>query len=896
MVVDNHARASQRLSKSGGHYESRTIDSIGDAGYPLTLFAYGEEPFHIRLVYDPRVFGEAQMQRLITQLEELIVGYLDKPEITVAELSTLLCPAPLLSDWQSNEPVNLAHEILRRAADYGEQIALVDQTASWTYAELCEQVLHLAQALQRRGLTPGSLVAVHLDRTVDLVSTMLAIHLCNCSYPPLDINHPEAARSTTLREADCDWLIHDDSLNAPTRCSHSLSVDDLRNDPVDESSVVPIAMDHPAYVIFTSGSTGTPKGVAIDHASVINLVEDFVKRLEIDAHTRWLAVTTVSFDIHVLELFAPLWSGATVVLCQDAERRSGRELQRVIEQHEINYLQATPTTWQLLINSGWTGTQDMTALVGGEAWPGNLADMLSPRVQRLWNVYGPTESTVWSTAYEVIDPQAPLFIGLPIQGTDAVVLDAQERPVAPGMIGSLHIGGVGLAREYYRQPDLTAAKFRTHRFQERAHRLYDTGDLVRFHEDGLLEYVGRIDRQLKVRGHRIEPAAIETALSKLGFESSIVDHRQDHGLVAWIATRADEVADEQSVRADLGAVLPYYMVPSRIVCVRVIPLTLNDKRDVARLPDPPDRTDENVGDITALDRAILELWQAQLPGVSLGMDDDYFEAGGESLGALEILQEMEKLFERDISDTVLFANPTPAGFKRAIGANTKSSFSILPLNEADGTGNLFCVSGLTLYRSLAQVLEGRFKVYGTYTDRERQFNEGHFHNHEELISVAESYADLIQSKQAHGPYRVAGVSLAGVIALEAGRILQERGEEVERVFLFDTTLRSGIRYKGVDGFKKWLKRFGARGGLRTARKDIDWVRSSALDRYRPTSYSGAVLIFVAETGFGAGIERNTALGWDSVCSDLKAVRVKGTHLSILQGSNVAALSPWFDRG
>ncbi|MEV0756288.1 non-ribosomal peptide synthetase [Streptosporangium sp. NPDC050280] len=433
-----------------------------------------------------------------------------------------------------------------------------------------------------------------------------------------------------------------------------------------------------AYVIYTSGSTGRPKGVEVPRRAVENLLGAFSGRLGLTPEDRWLAVTTLSFDISVLELLLPLACGARIVVASAREAADGAALRALAVAEGITVLQATPATWRILLEAGGVPETIRTRLCGGEALPRDLADALLAPGTSLWNVYGPTETTVWSTAGTVAPSPAGIGLGEPISETSLYVLDDGGLPVADGEAGELHIGGDGVARGYRGMPALTAARFLPDPFTSRpGARMYATGDLVRRAPDGRLEYLGRADRQVKIRGFRIELDEIETVLRSADQvrQAAVGACEGPDGLpalVAYVVPAAGSATAGlwEALRDRLRSSLPDYMVPAQLVTLDALPLTPNGKLDRAALPVPggaPVRTVPYRAPSTAAEDELAAIW-AEVLGIDepIGADDDFFELGGHSLMAAQIIARVQARFGAAVPLPALFEDPTVAGLARQL--------------------------------------------------------------------------------------------------------------------------------------------------------------------------------------------------------------------------------------
>nr|DAC76731.1 TPA_exp: methionyl-tRNA formyltransferase [Streptomyces sp. NRRL F-4335] len=555
--------------------------------------------------------------------------------------------------------------------------AVTDRHESLDYAGLDRRAEDLADRLRGRGIGPGDLVGIYLNRSVALPAALLAVMKTGAAYVPLDPIYPAERIAYMLADTGLPLVVTEAALagRLPAGDAEVLLLDG----PPPAAAPAPVHRprsraagtgDDLAYVIYTSGSTGRPKGVRVGHRALSNFLVSMVRTPGLTERDRLLAVTTVCFDIAGLELYAPLISGAEVEIADDDTATDGFRLSALIEERRPTVMQATPATWRMLVEAGWAGGSGLKVLCGGEALPRDLADALLARAGSVWNLYGPTETTIWSSVARVL-PDRPVTIGRPIDNTRLYVLDARQRPVAPGLPGELYIGGDGVADGYLGRPDLTAERFVRDVFDPAAGRLYRTGDLVRHLPDGELEYLDRADRQVKLHGYRIEPGEIEEALrAHPAVEQAVVLVREDmpgvRRLVAYLVARGGGPAVSE-LRDALGSTLPAYMVPTAFVVLDRLLWTANGKVDRRALPAPGAAAAAPAGAArpeAGAERVIAGVWSAVLGVEGVGADDNFFEVGGNSLLLMRVMGRLVQELDRPLTRVEMFKYPTVRSMAR----------------------------------------------------------------------------------------------------------------------------------------------------------------------------------------------------------------------------------------
>jgi len=540
--------------------------------------------------------------------------------------------------------------------------------ATVSYRELDERACRIAAWLTRHGAGPGQLVGVATGRGPDMVAALLGVLKSGAAYVPLDPGYPAQRLALMIGDAGLTLAVTD----PPTAGRLPLGdADVLVLGETDLGETGPAARPaHPdelAYVIYTSGSTGRPKGVQISHRALVNLLVSLGGRCRIGAESVLLALTSLSFDIAGLELFAPLLAGGEVVIAGPETTRAGERLAATVAAVAPTVVQATPATWQLLLDAGWPGQPGLTALAGGEAIPPALARELGGRVGELWNVYGPTETTIWSAA-QPIDP-ADVCIGGPVANTRIHLLDPWGEPVPPGVPGEVYLGGAGLARGYQGKPGLTAERFVPDPWTPGA-RLFRTGDAAKFRADGRLDFLGRLDAQVKVRGYRIELGDVEAALASCPGVAQAVAAVRGGQLAAYVVPAPGAEPTVTELRAHLAQRLPGYMIPARFATLAALPLTPNGKTDRKALPDPAAaaagtgvsyRPPEGEAETT-----LARIWADLLGGAPIGRDDNFFARGGDSLIAVRMVTQAGQAGLR-LTTRQVFQHQTLAALAAAAG-------------------------------------------------------------------------------------------------------------------------------------------------------------------------------------------------------------------------------------
>ena len=654
-VACNHQpsrRDALRELPGGLQLESLELDS-GIAKFDLTLNTEESRDGQVRgqFMYATDQFDAATIERLSRHFLNLLRGIVADPQCPVARLPLLDGGEreQLLYGWNASEsdyPRDAClHQLIeQQAARTPNDVAVTDGQCSFNYAELNRRANRLSHWLREQGVGPDSRVGVALERSIELPVALLAVLKAGGAYVPLDPEFPAERLAHMLEDSGVRLLLTQQPLldELPQTCARAFCLDRdwaLLDGYADSDLSNRAQPDDLAYVIYTSGSTGKPKGVAVRHGGVVNFMLGMAREPGLGASDRVLALTSLSFDISALELYLPLLVGGRVVLVdRDVARDPSRLLGVALEQG-VTVIQATPSTWTLL-----SGHADFPRLsgcrffCGGEALSAELADKLTAQTEQLWNLYGPTETTIWSAAWK-IEKGARALLGKPIANTQLYILDGELQPAPIGVAGELYIGGDGLARGYHGRPELTAERFVANPYgREMGARMYRTGDLARWRADGVLEYLGRIDHQVKIRGFRIELGEIESRLlGQPGVREAVVIARDAGQVKQLVGYVTGEI--ETDLRAALLEELPDYMVPAQIVPLERMPLTPNGKLDRKALPEPDFSLLQKTYRAPQSEReqTLAGIWCAVLGLERVGLDDNFFELGGDSIVSIQVV-------------------------------------------------------------------------------------------------------------------------------------------------------------------------------------------------------------------------------------------------------------------
>lgn len=649
-----------------------------------------EDGFFVDLDYNAYLFDEETMNRWIQHFEALLHSIAENPETPVAQLpltrdnqDIFRSAASNTASYASDIPL---HELFEaQAASTPDAVAVSFENTSLTYRELDEYANQFAQYLGTMEVGPEVLVGVLMERSAGMLVTLLGILKAGGAYVPMDPAYPSARLSHMITDAGLSILLTEKTILETldqTSFPDKLSVVDLdaewariakrsKKSPKSDTT-----SENLAYVIYTSGSTGKPKGVEITHQALVNFLTSMQQEPGFSADDTLLSVTTLSFDIAGLELYLPIITGGRVVILPRETTVDGIKLKEAIEDNGVTVMQATPATWRLLLDAGWDGKGDLRILCGGEAMPPALARELVDKGRELWNMYGPTETTIWSSVHRIEDRESVISIGKPIANTQFYILDEELQLVPPGSVGQLYIGGDGLARGYLKRPALTTERFIKNPFSKAPdERLYQTGDLARILPDGTFECLGRIDSQVKIRGYRIELGEVDAAFGEHGevTETVTVVREDNHGekmLVAYYVSGTKDPLPVADVKTFLRTRLPEYMIPLHFVKMDAMPQTPNGKVDRKALP-APDGPRPELGTVfepprTPIEQTIASVWADVLDLDKVGIHDNFFDLGGHSLQATRVMARLREPLQFDVPLRLFFEKPTIAELALAI--------------------------------------------------------------------------------------------------------------------------------------------------------------------------------------------------------------------------------------
>jgi amino acid adenylation domain-containing protein len=751
-----------------------------------------------------------------------------------------------------------------------------------------------------------------------MVAALIGVLKAGAAYLPLDPQFPKPRLQLIIEDAKPRVLLTQRSLleKLPPSDAVTIFCDDIFVSEDCGLAAAKASPDDLAYVLYTSGSTGAPKGVEVPHGAVVNLLASMQREPGFAASDRLLAVTTLSFDIAALEIFLPLVSGGQLILATSDVAADPARLSNLIQRSGCTVMQATPATWRALVDAGWSGRKGLKILCGGEALPRELADRLLTRAGSLWNVYGPTETTIWSTLHKVEAGEGPVAIGKPIANTRTFILDRSGNAVPIGVSGELFIGGKGVARGYRNRKQITASRFVDSPLAG-GERLYRTGDFARYRVDGTIECLGRGDNQVKVRGYRIELEEIEASLIKHDNVAAAAvkawpDASGEKSLAGYIVARRAPAPAASELRQFLQQSLPDYMVPSRYLALPGLPLTPNLKIDRNALPEPsgiaPARDFREPGN--DIERKLAAIWQDLLGIQKVGAEDNFFDLGGHSLLVAKLTRRIEIEFGRSLPMAAVFYAPQLDRLAARL-AEAGGLPRIVPVQSAGTRTPLFWMGGGADTRPLVDALgpdQPFFDVLLEFPDRcddALRFED-----------LARDVVRALRAQQPSGPVSLGGYCSRGTLAYEVASQLRAQGRRVDLVIMLDSTnpvhfrqQQKGLMHR-VSIFSyhagefrhlrgralrrhcamlvgNAMRRIGLRNGhpVLTAAERV--IEASAMN-YTPPAYDGDVALFQAARR-PAVVNHRT--GWQGLIrGEFVGADIPGNHEDFIQPPNVARLA------
>ena len=692
---DERSRQLSGLTMEGLSWENPT------AQFDLTLTTV-ENPqgFCGSFTYATDLFDPATIERMSRHWQCLLTAVVANPLQSVAQLTMLDAAQQqlILEEWNCSTvdyPRELRiHQLIENQAErLPNAIAIVFAEQRLTYQQLNSHANRLAGKLIELGVGPDVLVGIAVERSVEMIVGLLAVLKAGGAYVPLDPSYPEDRLAYMMQDSGVALLLTQSFVLPRMPVPHgvqTLILDQTKNwleDYADVNPRQPLFPEHLAYAIYTSGSTGKPKGVMVPHGALSNFVASMTQAPGVSSQDRVLSLTTFSFDIFGLEIYVPLSIGARVVLTGQAINQDPDALLKLVHNEEVTVLQATPSTWRMLLDSPDSqALRGCKLLCGGEALPEELAQRMLALSDKVWNLYGPTETTIWSALHALDQAHAQPYLGRPIANTVLFLLDDDLGTVPIGVGAELLIGGEGLARGYFQRPALTAERFVPNPFGAPGERLYRTGDLTRYRNDGIIEYISRLDHQVKIRGFRIELGEIEARLLEHHDvrEAAVLAQEGPGGtqLVAYLVPNSLSVESElrQTLKLHLKHGLADYMVPPHWVFLPTLPLTPNGKLDRKALPSPDaDQLRKNyIAPQNEVERTVANIWAEVLKLDQVGMTDDFFELGGHSLLATRVVSRVRRALKCDVSLKSLFEHSELQAFVTALEASSSDHSQLIP--------------------------------------------------------------------------------------------------------------------------------------------------------------------------------------------------------------------------
>lgn len=777
------------------------------------------------VAYSPWVYGDAMIERMAAHIGTALRVGVHAPEATLASIRLAAEGERLVhASWNAtgatwSGPLDVASLAADALAAHAQHPALAFGGQTLTYAEVEARTAKLARYLRARGVGRETLVGIFVERSPDMIVSVLAVQRAGGSYLPIDPAYPRDRIAYMLGDSGAPLVVTQHALRDKLPADGAAALVSLDDDADEIARATPLRAQpldpsQRAYLIYTSGSTGKPKGVEVEHRNVVNFLNGMQSAVRLGVGDTLIALAPLAFDISTLDMFLPLLGGARTIIAPRETATSPKALMALMEASGVTHMQATPSTWRMLVDAGWRGRAGLVALCGGEALPAPLARELLARGLTVWNLYGPTEATVWATMTPITDATPPITIGRPMPNVQTWILDDSGDLAPIGVLGELCIGGGGVARGYLGRPELTAERFVEHHDPltgERT-RIYRTGDLARYDQSGNIEFVGRVDSQVKLRGYRIELGEVEAALAALaGVRAAAAVVREDRPgdphLAAYVTLDEGTSVSPAALRRALLDVLPAYMVPDSIGVLHALPLSSNgkiDRRALGTLP-PAAAGGEHVAPRTTLEARITRIWEEVLGIAPIGVTDDFFALGATSLGAGRVFERIERELGASLPLSPIFQAPTIERLAALVEHAPRRQWeTLVPMQTAGTRTPIFCVHGgggtIVHFQLLARRLGNDQPFYGFQL-------RGLYGDVAPLGSVAEMAAHNItemKSVQPEGPYVLAGYCFGILVAFEMAQQLTRAGERVALVVGINGGTPDYIRRHGRPRHITWV--------------------------------------------------------------------------------------------
>jgi len=780
--------------------------------------------------YNTQLFKPATIRRMMSSFESLIKEIIENPSnrINRSSLQSFTSSHQEVKYWKNAESYpkeKSVHQLIsEKAAEYPKNAAVYFHGRMVSYLEINEKANQLAALLIQEGVRVGDSIGLAFERSDKIVVALLAIMKSGAVYVPLDPEYPKYRIEFVLEDSSPKILLTSKKFKRVYKTNaKEIIIEDiwptLKHYPKRNPDVTVVGTDL-AYILYTSGSTGSPKGVKVAHYNLVNFLYSFKNILSITSEDKLLGITTLSFDISGLEIYLPLINGASIAIVATEIAKDGRLLLDAIKSERPTIMQATPATWQMLLEAGWGEDCIIkTVCSGGETLSKELANKLNNRAKNVYNLYGPTETTIWSTVKKVNTEDKIITIGHPISNTQVYILDENLVPVGENLIGEICISGDGVSKGYLNRPALTQERFIKNPFsKEGSDEMYRTGDLGTILPNGEIQCLGRIDQQVKIRGHRIEPGEIEHCLIKnKNMQSAVVVAREDRPgdqrLVAYIVPKPASAYDTNGVSAGqiailkeaLSQFLPQYMIPNDFVILKSLPLTPNGKIDRNALPRPGYnnfKEKKYIAPRSEEEKWIAGIWSKLLGHEKISIDDDFFEIGGHSFIAVQMMIQLEKQTGIRVPPSILFECSSIEKLAARLhpGSRTFDWKCLVPIKKSGSRPPVYIVHGIgghiLFFNTLIKHMHVEQPVYGLQAKG--------FNGNETILNriedMAAHYISEILEQNPEGPYLLAGYCYGGIIAYEMAHQLRALGKEVKMLALFET-------YAGlISPSSKWIER------------------------------------------------------------------------------------------